>query len=80
MLPPAFRSAPNRDMVSTGLLLKQVLAVHEDLLGRRAKSPRDLSLRRQSEKNEELVGRLIQEYRTAISRYLSRLTKSQLVF
>lgn len=67
-------------MVATGLLLKQVLDVQEDLLSRRAESPRDRSLQRQSEKNEELVDRLIQEYRTEISRYLSRLTKSQLVF
>jgi hypothetical protein len=80
MLPPAFTGALSREMVSAGLLLQQALAVQEDLLDRLGDCPTDRSLWRESEKNEELVHRLIWEYRTEISRYLSRFTKSQLVF
>lgn len=80
MLRPAFTGTPNREMVSAGLLLQQALAVQEDLQDRLGDSPTDRSLRRQSQKNEELVHRLIWGYRTEISRYLSRFSKSQLVF
>ena len=80
MLPPVHTGPPNREMVSTALLLKKALAFQEELSCRLAESPSDRSLRGQSEKNEELVDRLIGEYRTAISRYLCRLSKSQLTF
>jgi hypothetical protein len=80
MPPPTLNGIPKREMVASALLLQEALAVQEDLSCRLAGSPRDRSLRRQSEKNEELVDRLIFGYRTAISRYLSRLTRSQLVF
>jgi hypothetical protein len=67
-------------MVASALLLRQALAVQEDLVDRLGKSPGDRSLWRQSQKNEDMVDRLIFGYRTAISHYLSRLSKSQLVF
>ena len=80
MLRPALTGPPNREMVATGLLLHQALAIQEDLLERLDECPTDQSLWRLSDKHEELVDRLLQEYRLAISRYLFRLTKSQLVF
>jgi hypothetical protein len=67
-------------MVTAGLLLREALAIQEDLLDRLGESPTNQSLWKQSDRNEELVDRLIAAYRTSISRYLSRLTKSQLVF
>lgn len=67
-------------MAATGLLLREALAIQEDLMNRLDECPSDRSLWRLSEKNEELVGRLIWAYRIAIARYLSRFGKSQLVF
>jgi hypothetical protein len=72
--------APNSEMVLTGLLLQEALAVQEDLSQRIAGCPRDHSLQKQSEKNTVLLHRLIQEYQMAIAHYLSRLSKSHLVF
>jgi hypothetical protein len=80
MPPPARTVSPDNDMVVSGLLLNEALAIQADLLGRLRESPDDPSLWRQTEKNEELVDRLIWGYRTAISRYLSRLARSQLFF
>jgi hypothetical protein len=72
--------AANHEMVITAVLLQQSLAVQEDLLKRIAQSPRDRPLQKQSAENTVLIHRLIQEYRMAIARYLSRLSRSQLVF
>ena len=66
-------------MVATSLLLHGALAIHEDLLSRLGECPKNQPLRKQVVRNEELVDRLIWGYRVAISRYLSRLAKSQLV-
>jgi len=70
---------PNEEMVATSLLLHGALAIHEDLLSRLRECPKDQSLRKQVQRNEQLVDRLIWGYRSAIARYLSRLAKSQLV-
>lgn len=80
MASPALTGAMNQEMVTVRVLLRGAMAIHKDLLSRLDRCPNDRSLRKQIDQNEILICRLVWGYRTAIAGYISRLSKSQLVF
>ena len=80
MASPAATGAMNQEMVTVRVLLHGAMAIHKDLLSRLDRRPHDRSVRKQIDRNEILICRLAWGYQTAIAGYLSRLSKSQLVF